>query len=441
MALLSSLRRSCPFILVGWIIAASAAAQPPAERALERAAGRAAAPSEAVGPPADAKPRRGDSPVPRESLEKPTSNSPARPGAAFPADAPSSSRHSWNERPIEYWLEQLDDDHFSRRQAATHQIVLFGQDAVEPLIVAAQSGKLEQTQRAVGILQRLAREQAPDDEGGAWAALEKLVSQGSGSASTGARTAIDEIRRERQSLAYTKLTAAGVQIGFRGFVIHNRPLNQEVVWIDKKWKGDIDALRWLRWIKRIDHALIDGEAVQREVIEQVVQMPDLRTIVMRDAVIHDDIFAPLSKLSRIDELEFRYVPLTVEDAEKIAKLPIRVSLGLMGTQLPIEGAQLIRQAMPGLAVVYKQGGFLGIQSNSLAKRCQIDSVKPGSAAEKAGLQAGDVIIQIDDTPIASFDELQLQIGSHYAGDVIEMTYDRYGEIGKVNVTLGRLEGE
>jgi hypothetical protein len=360
----------------------------------------------------------------------------AQPASGEPGAAPARP-----ERPIEYWLEQLDSDQFSRRQVATRQLQEFGLEAVEPLTLAAQSGKLELTQRAIGILQMLAVEQAPDDDGGAWQALATLVTQGSGSAALRARAAIDDIRAEREVQAYTKLAAAGVQLGFREFVMHSRTLNLEVVWIDKKWKGDVDALRWLRWVQRIGHVLIEGDAVRREVIEHVVRMPDLRSLVMRNARVGDDIFTPLGAMNRIDELEFRYVPLTVQDAEKIAQLPIRVSLGLMGTDLPIEGAQHLRDAMPGLTLHYKHGGFLGVSTHGLSANCQLDSVKVGSAAFDAGLRPGDIIVQIDDAPISSFDDLQLQIGSHHAGDVVEMTYERDGEIGKTKVTLGRLEGE
>jgi len=113
----------------------------------------------------------------------------------------------------------------------------------------------------------------------------------------------------------------------------------------------------------------------------------------------------------------------------------------MGTGLPIEGAQQLRQSLPGVNLVYKQGGFLGVVCNSFSPRCQIDALKPGGAAANAGLQPGDVITQIDDATIASFDDLQLQIGGHLPGDEVEITYDRFGEIGKVKLTLGRLEGE
>jgi hypothetical protein len=272
--------------------------------------------------------------------------------------------------------------------------------------------------------------------------LNELVNLGSGSAAVGARAAIDDIRRERESQAYAKLSAAGVQIGFREFVIHSRSINnQEVVWIDKKWKGDVKALSWLRWIKRIESALIEGDAVRQEVLQQVVKMPDLRTIVMRDATVRDDIFTPLSELPRIDELEFRYVRLGLDDAEKIARLPVRVSLGLMGTGIPLEGKERIADAMPGLRLEYKEGGFLGVICNSFSPRCQIDGLKAGGAAANAGLQTGDVIVSFDGEPIRTFDDLQAQIAKHPAGDEISITYEREGEIGTATVTLGRLDGE
>jgi len=362
--------------------------------------------------------------------------------AAQPPVDPSASRLDRDQRPIEYWLEQLDSDQFSHRQLASRQLHRLGDEAVQPLMQATQSGNLELTQRALEILQSLATAQAPDDEGGAWAALNELVTQGSGSAAVGARAAIDDLRRERESQAYTKLSAAGVQIGFREFVIHSLSItNQEVVWIDKKWKGDVKALSWLRWVKRIETALIEGDAVRQEVLEQVVKMPDLRTIVMREATVRDDIFKPLSQLQRIDQLEFRYVRLGNDDAEKIARLPVRVSLGLMGTGIPLEGKQRITDALPGLRLEYKEGGFLGVICNSFSPRCQIDGLKAGGAAANAGLQTGDVIISFDGEPIRKFDDLQAQIATHPAGAEVSITYERAGEVGTVTVTLGRLDGE
>lgn len=358
------------------------------------------------------------------------------------ADAAAPAGGAPDERPIEYWIEQLDSDRFAQRQAATSRIARFGDAAIEPLVAVTRTGKLEMTQRAISVLQSLATGQGPDDAGGAWGALEQLEAEGAGSAAVAAKDALDDIRRERETQAYAQLAAVGVQIGFRDVVIHARSLtNQEVVWIDKKWRGNVAALGWLRWVRRVDHAVIEGDAVRQDVLRQVVKMPELRSIVLREAVLRDDIFEPLATLSRIDDLELRYIRLDLEDADRLAVLPLRVSLGLMGTGMPIEGAQKIREAMPGLNLVYKQGGFLGVVCNNFMPRCQIDAVKPGGAAANAGLQPGDVIVRIDDQPIGTFEDLQLQIGSHLPGDEVEITFERLEEVDKVKLKLGKLEGE
>src|SRR5690606_36866862 len=68
-----------------------------------------------------------------------------------PAEQATPPRLDRDQRPIEYWLEQLDSDQFSHRQLASRQLNRLGDEAVAPLVQAAQSAKLELTQRALGI--------------------------------------------------------------------------------------------------------------------------------------------------------------------------------------------------------------------------------------------------------------------------------------------------
>ncbi|MCL1867840.1 MAG: PDZ domain-containing protein, partial [Paludibacter sp.] len=51
----------------------------------------------------------------------------------------------------------------------------------------------------------------------------------------------------------------------------------------------------------------------------------------------------------------------------------------------------------------------------------VSEIVKGSAAEKAGIESGDVITAIDDTKIASASELQEQVGRHRPGDKIKIT--------------------
>jgi S1-C subfamily serine protease len=64
------------------------------------------------------------------------------------------------------------------------------------------------------------------------------------------------------------------------------------------------------------------------------------------------------------------------------------------------------------------------------------SVLPGSAAERAGLREGDVVIRLAGTPLASFDDLRAAIRTRAAGDRVDVVYVRNGERFSVSATLG-----
>jgi hypothetical protein len=380
---------------------------------------------------------RGDEPAAGSATEIQASTD-SQPATESPAVAANPQAAK---KPMAYWIEQLDSDQFLRRQAASKQLLSYGNEVVQPLVDATSKGRLELTERALTILQTLAIEQGPDDESGAWGALNKLSEKGSGSAAVRAGASLETIRRERETIAVTRLTAAGIKLGFREFVIDARSLNDNMVLIDSTWSGDLDALRWLRWIDKVAYVVIQGTAVNADVLAQVVLMPDLRTISLSEAKIDSDIFGPLSKMYRIDELEFRYIKLSAEDAEKIAKLPIRVQLSMLGTSVPREAETKLRDALPGLSIVLKEGGFLGVRCNSFSPVCQIDNVVEGGAAHMAGLEPGDVITEIDGTRIARFDDLQMEVGRHKPDEEIEITFDRRGEVKKVKLKLMRMNAE
>ena len=65
----------------------------------------------------------------------------------------------------------------------------------------------------------------------------------------------------------------------------------------------------------------------------------------------------------------------------------------------------------------------------------ITAVAEDSAAEKAGLQSGDIITKVNDEDVTSYEELTAKKNEHKAGETIELTYVRSGAENKVTVTL------
>lgn len=66
----------------------------------------------------------------------------------------------------------------------------------------------------------------------------------------------------------------------------------------------------------------------------------------------------------------------------------------------------------------------------------VEKVVSGSAAEKAGIQAGDLILKLEDKNISSGDELSSAIGNYKPGDTVTLTLQRDGEELTVEVTFG-----
>jgi S1-C subfamily serine protease len=66
----------------------------------------------------------------------------------------------------------------------------------------------------------------------------------------------------------------------------------------------------------------------------------------------------------------------------------------------------------------------------------VADVEPNSAADEAGVRAGDVITELDGEAIASPDDLVAAIAGHEPGDVIMLTVERGGKARQLSATLG-----
>ncbi|WP_295092899.1 trypsin-like peptidase domain-containing protein [Ruminococcus sp.] len=71
----------------------------------------------------------------------------------------------------------------------------------------------------------------------------------------------------------------------------------------------------------------------------------------------------------------------------------------------------------------------------------ITAVTDNSAADNAGLQAGDIIIEVDGEVVSTFDELTAKKNEHKAGESMEITYTRNGVDNTVTVTLDEAVNE
>ena len=82
------------------------------------------------------------------------------------------------------------------------------------------------------------------------------------------------------------------------------------------------------------------------------------------------------------------------------------------------------------------GGTAGSVNTQMAQGVYLYAVDPDGAAAAAGLQAGDIITQIDGTDIQSMTDLSAARKSYSAGDTAQFTIIRGGQTMQVPVTWG-----
>jgi membrane-associated protease RseP (regulator of RpoE activity) len=112
-------------------------------------------------------------------------------------------------------------------------------------------------------------------------------------------------------------------------------------------------------------------------------------------------------------------------ARLVAERTLSGNLGILPKiqQLPGQGQQAVPVPVPGTA----PSGIAG---------AAIVSVVPGTPAEQAGLQAGDVIVAIDRTPVDANHPLPDVIAQYQPGDRVTIEFWRDNQQQSVTVRLG-----
>ncbi|NUR95804.1 MAG: PDZ domain-containing protein, partial [Kribbellaceae bacterium] len=97
-------------------------------------------------------------------------------------------------------------------------------------------------------------------------------------------------------------------------------------------------------------------------------------------------------------------------------------------------ASVAQQLIKGEKV---QHPYLGVQAaDNSAGGATLAKIVSGGAAEKAGLQQGDVITKFGDTTINGADDLVSAVQSHNAGEKVTVEYKRNGQTNTATVELG-----
>jgi len=102
---------------------------------------------------------------------------------------------------------------------------------------------------------------------------------------------------------------------------------------------------------------------------------------------------------------------------------------------------VVQRGVLGVMIRSVDGNLQAEQDLSVTSGAYVDSLLENSAAARAGVQPGDVILQVDDLQINNSAALQEAIARHRPGDQVELLVDRNGKQRRFTVTLHNPRGE
>jgi hypothetical protein len=290
----------------------------------------------------------------------------ATPAGAAPESVDPSSQ-------VKEWIDQLGSDQFAQREAASRSLAEAGLPALKALTGAIHGDDLEVASRAIEIVRRFL-------EGGDEALAveaEKLVeaiAEGPDTpVSSLAIAMLDfhhlgmvEAAREKLESLGAIITEGFITTGSRGLI----------VMLNSNWQGGADDLRLLTRLRGVVQVGLRGVRLDEKAL------------------------AVLGRLRGVESFQ------------------------VYGTGISAEALAALAAKHPDAEIDFRKGGKLGVGGQPMAGPCLITMVQEESAAAKAGLQIGDIVVKIDGEPVANFEALTDRVGQHGPGEKIELDIER-----------------
>ena len=95
----------------------------------------------------------------------------------------------------------------------------------------------------------------------------------------------------------------------------------------------------------------------------------------------------------------------------------------------------VRRGLLGIVGDNVDASLAEAMNSEVNKGAFVNEVQPDSAADKGGIEAGDIIIAVNGRSLESFQELRAKISSMGAGAEVELTVLRHGKKEKLTVVL------
>ncbi len=337
------------------------------------------------------------------------------------------------------WVQELDSDRFVERELATTRLIEAGTAAIAPVTQALESNNLEVTTRGVHILQELALESDLAISKAARAALEKVATPRVTSAARRAAEALSRLDLIRHERALLDLKQLGAVVDESHSPMGFQMIEQLSIEIGDQWRGKSTDLVRLAWLRSVDQLILSHPQCDDETLALVAQIPDLPALTIRRANVSNDGIAHLRHLDNLRTLNVLYCPIGDETVASLREITSLGRLRLFGTRVSAEGRERLVEALPQTEIDVRGGAFLGIGCDPTQPGCIINTVRPGTAAERAGLQVGDLIAKYEGQAVRDFEELTAAIAQNSPGETVTLQVVRGDQTLEKPLELGAWE--
>jgi hypothetical protein len=143
----------------------------------------------------------------------------------------------------------------------------------------------------------------------------------------------------------------------------------------------------------------------------------------------------LKDLSGIATLQIDHAKLTDAALPHLAQMKSLTYVSIRGGNFSPEALRAFHRERPKVSLMAMGEGMMGVMAQFNTDGCILDSVQADTAAQEAGLQAGDKVISIAGEPIADFSELTIAVSTRKPGDKLKIVYERGGERRQTDLTL------
>jgi predicted metalloprotease with PDZ domain len=145
----------------------------------------------------------------------------------------------------------------------------------------------------------------------------------------------------------------------------------------------------------------------------------------------------LKQVRNLQWLRAINVPLQGADVSMISELSQLMQLDLYGTGVSSADTEKLATALPNATVDRRNGALLGVKGLPNMPNCIINDVPPGTAAEAAGIRAGDEIVSFNGQPVHNFEEFTALVADKKGGEQVKVELRREEQLLAKDVTLGR----